>query len=608
MPEYDKTQLRRTASPAPENTGAAPHGGDGFSHAYPEMLLRRYRVMNSCGTGGFGAVLACWDTRLQRRVAIKRLPLISQAGVASTESQAMASTIDEALGEARTASRLEHPNIVAIHDFEVEDGIAYIVMEYVDGLTLADLLARVEGGTLTHDETAYLVHELGCALAFAHQNGILHLDIKPSNIMFTYDGSVKLCDFGMATLASAAGYADARGGTIGYMPPEQLEGKLVDERTDVFALAVVTLEALLGTRLFVAPTAEASLALIQRGPKPKLSKMDASLDGLTEQLLLSCLSPDATDRPYDIGLVANDIAYDLGDPEAGAQSLSALLSQTHEPGGPSDQDSLKDRLPLTYRYPWLWPLIIRGATSMVCALLVWRLAPYETGFLGHSRVLTTLFAACAAALWTPLAAVVVVVMLVAALHGTGSSPFTVMVSGVALILTFICLTKGHGKKAVSLALLVAPALGEPAASAAIAGTSSSIPLAALASATSWGLARVMSAATSTGFSVSQLEHVLVLSLRPSSLMSFLGCIVAACVASVITRSGSSSIRSIVGQILGCVVVIFFQLLAVRMENGGIWPTPNWSTVGVAVLLGVLVCLALALRGPREFDWEDGETA
>jgi hypothetical protein len=64
----------------------------------------------------------------------------------------------------------------------------------------------------------------------------------------------------------------------------------------------------------------------------------------------------------------------------------------------------------------------------------------------------------------------------------------------------------------------------------------------------------------------------------------------------------------VGQILGCVVVIFFQLLAVRMENGGIWPTPNWSTVGVAVLLGVLVCLALALRGPREFDWEDGETA
>jgi serine/threonine-protein kinase len=214
------------------------------------MILRRFRIMGSCGTGGFGTVLACWDTRLQRRVAIKRMRLAPEVSPSSQDSmpatQAFASTVSEALSEARTASRLEHPGIVAVHDFAVEDGIAYLVMEYVDGLTLSEFLSRVEGGTLTHDEVAYLVAQLGDAVAFAHREGVLHLDIKPSNIMLTHDGGVKLCDFGMATLSSAAGYADARGGTVGYMPPEQVEGALVDERTDIFALAVVIYQTLTG--------------------------------------------------------------------------------------------------------------------------------------------------------------------------------------------------------------------------------------------------------------------------------------------------------------------------------------------------------------------------
>ena len=104
------------------------------------MILRRYRVMGSCGTGGFGTVLACWDTRLQRRVAIKRMrlaPLINQAAQIPDATIAQAdATIEEALSEARTASRLEHPGIVAVHDFAVENQIAYLVMEYVDGCLL----------------------------------------------------------------------------------------------------------------------------------------------------------------------------------------------------------------------------------------------------------------------------------------------------------------------------------------------------------------------------------------------------------------------------------------------------------------------------------------
>ncbi|KXB61847.1 hypothetical protein HMPREF1868_01693 [Olsenella sp. DNF00959] len=169
--------------------------------------------------GGFGTVLTCWDTRLQRRVAIKRMPLVAQGtGAAGT------STVMEALAEARTSSMLAHPNIVTMFDFEADRHWAYLVMEYVDGLTLSELLARVEGGTLTNDECAHLVRSVGNALAFAHENGVLHLDIKPTNIMIERSGTIKLCDFGMATLASATGFGDARGGTVGYMPPEQIEG------------------------------------------------------------------------------------------------------------------------------------------------------------------------------------------------------------------------------------------------------------------------------------------------------------------------------------------------------------------------------------------------
>ena len=163
------------------------------------------------------------------------------------------STLGEALAEARTSSLLAHPNIVTVFDFEVDGPYAYLVMEYVDGLNLAELLARVEGGTLTHDEAACLVQSVASALGYAHENGVLHMDIKPTNIMIDRTGTVKLCDFGMATLASAAGYGGARGGTVGYMPPEQIEGDLVDERTDVFSLAVVVWQALLGASPFAAP-------------------------------------------------------------------------------------------------------------------------------------------------------------------------------------------------------------------------------------------------------------------------------------------------------------------------------------------------------------------
>ena len=260
--------------------------------AEPEILLDRYRVLARRGNGGFGTVCTCWDTRLQRRVAIKRMPLLG----ASETPGVFASTVDEALSEARTACLLAHPNIVTVHDFEIEGDYAYLVMEFVDGLNLSELLARVEGGYLTYAEAAHMVSSLAKALHYAHENGVLHLDIKPTNIMIDRQGTVKLADFGMATLASAAGYGGARGGTVGYMPPEEVEGMLVDERADIFSLAVVLRQALTGTNVFAGRTAKESLDRMYKGPKIPLLKEDPEVPFAVDAALTQALSPEPSMR------------------------------------------------------------------------------------------------------------------------------------------------------------------------------------------------------------------------------------------------------------------------------------------------------------------------
>ena len=201
-------------------------------------LLKRYQPLETLATGGFGSIEICRDTHLRRRVAIKRIPLTDGAGMP-------ASDIMDVLREAHTAAMLQHPNIVQVIDFTHDTAYAYLVMEYVDGMSLAEFLHRVDGHSLTFDEAAAIADALGQALTFAHANGVLHLDIKPANVLIDHSGNVKLTDFGMARLSSAGGFGGSRGGTIGYMPPEQLdiETGTVDERADVFALACVIYEA-----------------------------------------------------------------------------------------------------------------------------------------------------------------------------------------------------------------------------------------------------------------------------------------------------------------------------------------------------------------------------
>ena len=218
----------------------------------PESLLGQqlgsYQILSLLGAGGMGVVYKARDTRLKRSVAIKVLPADQ---VSDPERKR------RFIQEARAASALNHPNIITIYDIGSEGGIDFIVMEYVAGKTLDQLIPR-KG--LRLNETLKLAIQMADALAKAHSAGIIHRDLKPTNVMVTDDGLVKVLDFGLAKLTEVEN--DEGGtrttqlqteegtivGTVSYMSPEQAEGKKVDARSDIFSFGSVLYEMVTGQK------------------------------------------------------------------------------------------------------------------------------------------------------------------------------------------------------------------------------------------------------------------------------------------------------------------------------------------------------------------------
>lgn len=333
-------------------------------------LLKRYRPLETRAAGGFGSVEICLDGRLQRRVAIKRMPLATPRDRTSHETTA------SALNEARTASMLQHPNIVSVIDFTYDSAHAYLVMEYVDGMSLEEFLAQVEGNSLTYDEAACIADALVQALSYAHENGVLHLDIKPANILIDRSGHVKITDFGMATLTSAAGFGGARGGTIGYMPPEQLRGDVVDERTDIFSLASLLYEALCGTAPFRAASPIDSMTLINEGVEPP-SAVLPRIPGLSEEALLTALDPDSAMRMRSVSDFGDRFLAGLGSPREGRRSLARMIDllTSEEEGGESGDEAERDAPapdidPAEGRLGSRWPSARMVATGAITGVSV----------------------------------------------------------------------------------------------------------------------------------------------------------------------------------------------------------------------------------------------
>jgi serine/threonine protein kinase len=212
------------------------------------MLGGRYRIEGRLGAGGMAEVFRGFDTVLSRQVAIKIL---------APQYASDASFVDRFRREAQAAARLNHPNVVAVYDSGSDDGTHFIVMEFVEGRTLADFLAK--GGKLAPAKATEIAERIADALQAAHDQGVIHRDVKSANVMVTREGIVKVMDFGIARMAEGDNVTQTAAvlGTASYLSPEQAQGRPVDARSDIYSLGVVLYEMLTGGVPFVGDTAVA---------------------------------------------------------------------------------------------------------------------------------------------------------------------------------------------------------------------------------------------------------------------------------------------------------------------------------------------------------------
>ena len=304
----------------------------------PGTTFGPYRVEALIGAGGMGQVYRATDTKLRRTVALKVL----LSGLARDPD--FESRFEQ---EAQLLAALNHPNIAAIYGTEDTDGVQALVLEFVDGSTLAERIAR---GPLPIREALPIAHKVASALEAAHEHGIIHRDLKPANIKIAPDGTAKVLDFGIARVnaggsstapTAAATRTGVVVGTPAYMSPEQARGKLVDKRTDIWALGCVLYEMLTGRGAFAAETESDTLArVIER--EPEWSALPTDVPESIRRLLTRCLQKDPANRLHDIA----DARIELDDALTAPARRAAAA-------------------PTSGRGRWLWAAVIALATMGV---------------------------------------------------------------------------------------------------------------------------------------------------------------------------------------------------------------------------------------------------
>src|SRR5579862_3569063 len=277
----------------------------------PGTMLGPYEIGAPLGAGGMGEVYRARDTRLERTVAVKILP---------KEMSNDLSRKQRFEREAKTISNLNHPHICVLHDVGHHEGIDYLVMECVEGETLSK---RLEKGALPLEQVLRYGAELADALDKAHKNGVIHRDLKPGNIMLTCNGA-KLLDFGLAkpskgllseltmTAQLPSSPVTQEGtilGTFQYMSPEQVEGKELDARSDIFSLGAVIYEMMTGRRAFEGKTQlSVASAILEKDPEPLSQLLPLSPPALGHTVQ-RCLAKDPDNRWQTARDLAGELAW-----------------------------------------------------------------------------------------------------------------------------------------------------------------------------------------------------------------------------------------------------------------------------------------------------------
>jgi serine/threonine protein kinase len=303
-------------TPASSGTASASSGWLASSHSInhgrftPGALFdERFRIIGLLGRGGMGEVYRADDLRLGQQVALKLLPeglLRDPARLAQFHN------------EVRTARLVSHPNVCRVYDIGEVDGLLYLSMEYVDGEDLSSSLRRI--GRFPEDKAIDIARQLCAGVAAAHQRGVVHRDLKPANVMLDGNGAVRIMDFG---LAAAGEVENIRAGTPAYMAPEQLLGREVTARSDIFALGLVMYELFTGRRAFSAPSIAELMSQHETRTLTRPSAIVSGMSPVIERAILRCLEPEPDKRPGSA--LAISAALPGGDP------LAALLAAGETP-------------------------------------------------------------------------------------------------------------------------------------------------------------------------------------------------------------------------------------------------------------------------------------
>ena len=333
--------------------------------------LGPYEIVALIGAGGMGEVYRARDTRLDRTVAVKVLA----AHVA--EHPEFRKRFER---EARAVSSLNHPHICTLHDIGHQDGVDFLVMEYLEGETLA---ARLSKGSLPLEQALRLVIQMADALAQAHRQGVFHRDLKPGNIMLTKAGA-KLLDFGLAKVG-VAGRGSGAGettldadltkkgsilGTFQYMAPEQLEGRETDSRTDIFAFGAVLYEMLAGRKAFEGRSQASLIAAILEHDPPPVSSLQPLTPPVLDRVVRKCLAKDPDERWQNAQDLASELQWIA---EGAAATVQTQISQICPPGAtqPSTPVARQSSRP----FAWMAIAVVATLAALAVGVAHFREAP-----------------------------------------------------------------------------------------------------------------------------------------------------------------------------------------------------------------------------------------